>query len=165
MITTTTDLLNSGLNVSDEITDARLERVIRDTEMGIVKPRLGDPVYIEINDDPVTYEDYIKGGVVTYTTHDRCGREVEKTVLLSGLKEAVCHIAFGMLLRDNAVSTTYGSVIKEDEFSVWNAPDEIRGTAVMHYELGLHYLDEVCEALGVEKGSHHYGIQWGEFIG
>ena len=142
MIITTTDLLNSGLPVSEEISYDKLERAIKTAENYIVKPRLGD-LYVTIITEPSEYTTILDGGI--YVLPD--GSEV----YLSGLCEAVKELAYACLLRDNLTATVFGSVLKKDEYSDQANEEKLTAVARYHTEIGMAYLKEVTDVLGIDN--------------
>ena len=97
MIITVSELLDSGLAISDEVSDSRLEYAITTAEQYIVKPRLGQ-LYIDITENPDNYRDILEGGLVTDGT---------RTAYLAGLKLAMCELAFAELLMNSANATAF----------------------------------------------------------
>lgn len=142
MIITTTDLLNSGLPVSEEISDEKLERAIKTAEQFLVKPRLG-ALYVTIITEPSEYATILDGGI--YTLPD--GSEV----YLSGLCEADKELAYACLLRDILAATTFGSVLKKDDYSDQSDEERLNAVARYHTEIGLAYLKEVTDVLGIDN--------------
>lgn len=140
MLITTTDLLNSGLLVSEEISDNRLERAIQIAELAYVKPRLGDEMYISLLDEQSTYYTLINGGVV-----EKDGKQL----YIAGLKEVEYHIAFANLLKDNVNATTFQSVLKVDDYSKPATKDEIMESAVFHWTIGNTYMNEILDYLDI----------------
>lgn len=149
MIITIDDLLNSGLDVSAEITSEKLALAIGTAENFVVKPRLGK-LYSSIVNDPDGYYNLINGGAWTvnleYTT---------KTYQLTGLKSAILHLAYAFLLRQNISATTFGSVMKKDDYSVNAAEPELHNLARFHTTVGMAYLNEVMDAYGIDKTKNY----------
>lgn len=142
MIITTTDLLNSGLPVSEEITDDKLQLAINTAEQFIVKPRLGE-MFVTIITEPSDYGTILDGGI--YTLEDG------KQVYLSGLCNAVKELSYACLLRDNLAATIFGSVLKKDDYSDQADEDKLNAVAKYHTEIGLAYLKEITDVLKIDN--------------
>ena len=149
-------LLNCGFDISEEISENKLTNAIQSAEWYIVKPRLGD-LYIPIMENTDgDYDDVIEGGVVT----DDQGNDVH----LAGLALAEAHIAYGMLLRENLNATTFGVHKKVDkEVSDLAPEDNIRRVAMMHNEIGMAYLKEVCNFLKIKETDKPLNNYWAEY--
>ena len=135
MIIDYNSFIASGLPVSDNIAQARVNRCIRSAELAILKPRLGDTMYIDITTNPTQYTTVLNGGVLT----DDGGNQT----YIAGLKDALYHITFGLLLFDEIDATTFGSVLKTDDYSKHADADKLEKTAKIHIEEGLQYIKEV----------------------
>lgn len=142
MIITINELLECGLQVSDELSNERLEMAIETAELFVVKPRLGDEMYIWITSDPDSYYDLLNGGVV-----EKDGKQF----YIAGLKRAMCHLAYSFLLRDNLMVTTFSTVRKTDDYSENVGDDKILAVGMQHGEIGLQYLKEVTDYLGIKN--------------
>ena len=142
MLITTTDLLNSGLPVSEEISDDKLERAIKTAENFILKPRLG-ALYVTIITEPSEYATILDGGI--YTLPD--GSEV----YLSGLCEAAKELAYACLLRDNLAATTFGSIAAA-AFSNASAPRRV-------HSVGGTYSNLSPDTSMREPKSSHTGLR------
>lgn len=136
MLITTTDIYNSGLPISEEIPMAAIERAITTAEQFMVRPRLTDKVYIDFLNG--LHDDLLDGGVVgeNYVT---------------GLKEAEIELTFAVLLHQSINATTFGSVIKTDDYSKYAGYDDIADEAKRHIEIGLAYLKEITNILGIKE--------------
>lgn len=142
MIIDTNELLESGMAVSDELSDNKIEMAIETAEFYVVKKRLGDDLYISITEDPSEYDTVLNGGVV-----EKDGKQIH----IAGLKKAMYHLTFAFLLRDNLVVTAFSTVRKTDEYSENASDDKILTVAMQHGEIGLEYLREVTDYLGVDN--------------
>lgn len=136
MLITTTDIYNSGLSVSEEIPQANVERAIKTAEQFMVRPRLTDKVYIDFVNG--LHNDLLNGGIVgeSYVT---------------GLKEAEIELTFAVLLHQTINATTFGSVVKTDDYSKYAGYDNIADEAKRHIEIGLAYLKEITNILGIKE--------------
>lgn len=136
MLITTTDIYNSGLPISEEIPMAAIERAITTAEQFMVRPRLTDKVYIDFLNG--LHDDLLDGGVVgeNYVT---------------GLKEAEIELTFAVLLHQTINATTFGSVVKTDDYSKYAGYDNIADEAKRHIEIGLAYLKEITNILGIKE--------------
>lgn len=148
-------LLDYGLPVSDEIASERIERAIFTAEQYIVKPRLGD-YYITITDDPDDYYYILNGGPVT---------DGEKSAYLAGLKPAMAHLAFAVLLNQMVNATAFGSVIKKDEYSEPADDTRLRQAGMNNAEIGMQYLKEITDWLKIDNAEKNLpNIIWSEFL-
>ena len=143
MIITVNDLLDSGLPLSEEISERKIENAIFTAEQFIIKNRLGDQQYIAIITSPAEYETILDGGA--YVDHKG------KNVWLAGLCEAETHLAYALILRDNITATIFGSVLKKDDYSDQAGEDRLNAVARYHTEVGLAYLKEITDALGIDN--------------
>lgn len=76
-----------------------------------IKPRLGDALYLKLMEE--TPEDRFKVLLEGGVWEDKCGRN-----LLTGIKTALAYYALARITRDgNIQATTYGSVVKDDQYS------------------------------------------------
>lgn len=76
-----------------------------------IKPRIGDALYLKLMEDnpEERLEVLLNGGV----WKDSCGDH-----LLTGIKTALAYYALARIVRDgNIQATTYGTVIKDDQYS------------------------------------------------
>lgn len=136
-------LTAAGLPIGTEIPQARLQNAIDAAELYIVKRAVGDSAYIQMQSIAATDPKFI-GGLVTVGGSQ---------MYIAGLKRALCHIAFAMLLQQNANATTFGVVKKSDEHSVAEDPFSI---AKHNYSIGIDYLRDVCVAMGFKfRNTNH----------
>lgn len=155
MIIDTNYLLDYGLPVSEEIASERIERAIWTAEQYIVKPRLGD-YYIAITDDPDDYYYILNGGPVT---------DGEKSAYLAGLKPAMAHLAFAVLINQELNATAFGSVIKIDDYSNPAGEAKLRQAGMNNTEIGMQYLKEITDWLKIDNADKNLpNIIWSEFL-
>lgn len=148
-------LLDYGLPISDEIASERLERAIFTAEQYIAKPRLGD-YYIAITDDPDEYYDILNGGPVT---------DGDRSAYLAGLKPAMAHLAFAVLLNQMVNATAFGSVIKKEEYSEPADEPKLRQAGMSNAETGMAYLKEITDWLKIDNTDKNLpNIIWSEFL-
>ena len=148
MLITTNELLNCGLPISDEIEQNKIEYSIQTAENYILKPRIGDELYIAINTAPADYTVILDGGI--YTKDDG------KQVAVTGLKKALCELAFSEILFENIDVTSFSTVKKKDDYSTNTDKDEIYFIQKLHVERGIFYINEVLDALGMKKTTKDY---------
>ncbi len=146
MLITINELLNSGLPISDELSDAKLSYCIQTAELYVLKPRLGDQTYLAILDQPSQYAEVINGGVVEREEHGET-----KYYYLNGLKRAMYELSFAYLLFNDITATIFGSVLKSDDYSKNVGREDLLDAAKMHYEIGLAYIKEVTDWLGINN--------------
>lgn len=159
MLITTTQLLNSGLPISDEIATARLERAIHTAEHLIVRPRLGDELYTAVvngtpTESPV--KEILNGGVLTKPDGTTC--------IVSGLYPAMYHLSFAALISDTVNATTFGSVVKKDEYSDAAGLERLTNQCRMHVEIGLQWTEEIAAAYGIDNSGKYLPDWWEELI-
>lgn len=133
----------SGLPVSDNVSQERVNRCIRTAELAILKPRLGDTLYIDITTNPSQHTTEINGGTLT----DAGGN----AIYVAGLKDALFHITFAVLLFDEIQATTFGSVIKKDDYSEHAGLERLEKVAKLHMEEGLAYIKEITDYNGIDN--------------
>ena len=135
-------LLGFGLPLSDEISYEKMERAISTAENIVIKPRLGYKLYAEMIENPSEYVTEVDGGVLV---------DGEDHFYVAGLKEAEAHIAFAILLAWNLNATSFGSVLKNDDYSSHADEDRLRRTCMQHTEIGMAYLKEITDYHKVEN--------------
>lgn len=137
MLITASEIYNSGLSVSTEIPQVNVERAITTAEQYMVRPRLTDKVYLEFVNGQ--HNDLLNGGIVNVTN------------FVAGLKQAEIELTFAVLLHQSINATTFGSVIKTDDYSKYAGYDNIAEEAKRHIEIGLAYLKEITDILGIKE--------------
>lgn len=87
------------------------EAMIAEAQRVELKPRLGDALYLKLmEDEPEDRFDLLLNGGVW---EDDCGNH-----LLTGVKTALAYYALARITRDGNIQvTTYGSVLKDDQYS------------------------------------------------
>lgn len=141
MITTIDGFLNGGFPISDEIDANKLEMCLHTAEHYIVRPRLTDEHYLTLEEaETGEFTEILNGGKLV---------EDDKVTYFSGLKKAIYHLAFAMLIRDNINATSFGTVTKKDDYSEASAEERLLSVARYHTEVGLAYLKEVTDYYGV----------------
>ena len=128
-------LLATGLPISEEISDNKLNRAIYTAENYVIKPRLGE-FYNELTENPTAYSVELEGGVLT---------DGDKSVHVAGLQIAEAHLAYAYLIADTVNATTFGAVLKDDDYSSHADADRLRNAGMMHVEIGLQYLREITD--------------------
>lgn len=156
MFIDTSYLLAFGLPISSEIDYNKIERAIATAENIVIKPRLGD-LYAEIVENPLDYDIAINGGVLV-------DEATEKHIYVAGLKMAEAHIAFGILLGDVINATTFGAVLKDDEYSTHADEDKLRRVAMTHTEIGMQYLKEITDYYQIKTSCKILPNVWEEHI-
>ena len=138
-------LLDFGLPISDEISDNNLNRAIQVAENYILQPRLGDDLYIAIlnaiNSDDDTYDTVLDGGVLEKTNEH--GDLVYTYV--TGLRAALAHIAYGVLLNNYISATTFGSTLKREDYSDQAGLERIQRIGMQNMETGLWYIKQITD--------------------
>ena len=78
-----------------------------------IKPRLGDALYLKLMEE--TPEDRFKVLLEGGVWEDKCKGQN----LLTGIRTALAYYALARIVRDgNIQATTYGTVVKDDQYSV-----------------------------------------------
>lgn len=159
MIIEINDLLNSGLPVSDELDERKTERAIFTAEQFVLKPRLGDSLYIDIINNPDSHTTILDGGVAEYEDKGTVSYKY-----VTGLKNALIEVSFALLLRDDITSTTFGSVLKKDDYSDQAGEERLNSVARYHYEVGLSYIKEITDLLKIDNTGKHLPNWYEEFL-
>lgn len=136
MILTYNDIMAMGFRIGRDVPQATVELAIETAELYYLQPSLKAQDFVALRDlEPTAV--LIAGGLFVEddgTQH-----------FIAGLKKGLAHIAYAELLRMNINATTFGSVQKNDEFSVnVNPTEQIR----YFLAVGLRYVREVCELSG-----------------
>lgn len=148
-------LLNTGLPISEEISNEKLNRAIFTAENYIIKPRLGE-FYNLITENPTEYSVELSGGVLT--------DDDDKRVYVAGLQLAEAHLAYAYLLTDFVNVTTFGAVLKNDDYSSHADADRLRNAGMMHVEIGLQYLREITDFYHIKNDRKQLPDFWEELI-
>lgn len=157
MIITTEELLASGLPISDEIDEAKLERAIETIEQYIVKPRLGDQMFHNMIGNPTEFQNELNGGYVV---------EGDKCAYLTGLKTAEYHLAFAELINMDIAATSFGSNVKlNPDVSRPTNTEELRRVGMTHTEIGLRFIKEITDWHKIDNSKKNLpNILWSEFL-
>lgn len=143
-------LLDFGLPISEELSDNNLNRAIYTAEHYILAPRIGDDLYIAILNAIVneqdTYDTVLDGGVLEKTNEK--GELVNTYV--NGLRTALGHIAYSILLTNYLNVTIFGSNLKKDDYSDQAGLDRIRTIGMQHMEIGLWYIRQITDWYGIK---------------
>lgn len=150
MIITANELLNSGLPISDEISTNTLNDAIMTAESMIVLPRLGDTLFTDIEFNPEDYVVVLNGGLMTKELvigdeSDDSSDDLAIVARFSGLKFAEYHLAFAVLLTNTVVATTFGTVVKKDDYSDAAGAERIERLARQHTAIGMKALKEITD--------------------
>ena len=149
MIITASELLNSGLPISDEISTNTLNDAIMTAETMIVLPRLGDTLFSDIEFNPEDYDVVLNGGLMTEELvidgSDDDSEDLALVARFSGLKFAEYHLAFAVLLTNTVVATTFGTVVKKDDYSDAAGAERIERLARQHTAIGMKAIQEITD--------------------
>lgn len=137
MFITVNDMFTSGLPISTELSNATVERAIMTAEQFMIRPRLTNKVYIDFLNG--LHNDLLNGGLIDENTY------------LAGLKQAEKEFTFAIILHQSINVTTFGSVRKKDDFSDFAGYDDVADEAKRHIEIGLAYLKEITDYLGIKE--------------
>jgi len=134
---TYTEFLNSGLPVSDDISQYEVEFSINSTEEFYVKPALTDENYLALLEDPTNV-------MVTGGTED--GKHY------AGIKQAMYHLVFAWMIVNDYRVTRYSTVEKNSEYSKSTDSEKLELLAKRHWEMGEAFLREVQDHYNID---HH----------
>lgn len=133
MLLSTTDFLAMGFRATSEDT-ALVDRAIKDTELFFLKNVVGESLYASML--------MAQQGTDIYDA-------VNGTPTMAGIKQAIGHYAFALMLVDNVNFTRTGSVKKRDDYSQPASEDDIYKMQRYHWTIAKRYIDEVCAFLDV----------------
>lgn len=138
MLITIDEFLNSGLPVSEDIRIATVENAIKTAEIFWLKNLISDENYIDLIENPETELNYtlLEGGSVT---------SPRGTKYVAGIKAALHHYVFALILNDNLRATRYGSVEKDSEYSKLADAQDIEIIAREHVEIAESFVDDLLE--------------------
>lgn len=134
MILDATTYFDCGLPTASDLSEQEVNFAIRTVELYLVKPRLGNTLYGDIVGNPASHKD-----------------ELDGTDTMAGLKSAVEHLVYAYMLWDRSRLTRYTTVVKNDEHSTEPKSEDLYKICNAHYEIGMSFLDEVCEFLQISK--------------
>lgn len=149
-----TYLLNAGLPISEEISNDTLNRAIFTAENYVIKPRLGE-LYNAITENPNDYSVELAGGVLA---------DGDRRVYVAGLELAEAHITYAYLITNTVNATTFGAVLKDDEYSSHADADRLRAIGMMHAEIGMQYVKEITDFHKINNDRKCYPNIWEELI-
>lgn len=146
-----------------KVAEEKILSFIYEVEQTIIRPALGDTLYLKILDmeefDEV-FEVLLNGG-----RYERniCGTEETEERILTGLKSAEAYYVYAQNVRaGDYESTRYGMVLKEDTYSNGISSkerDQIANNATMIADAYLKECIEYCRHKGImsnnAKGSRH----------
>lgn len=143
MILTSTDILNSGLPISDDISSNEIENAISVAELYWLKSLIGDEQYINLDEDPISEQNYLllNGGKYTSIKY------------LAGIKKALINYTFSYLLLNNIRATRYGSVYKTDEYSENVKPNNLQFNSRYYREIAEAYIQELNGIIEIKQGN------------
>lgn len=131
------EFLNSGLPVSDDISQYEVEFSINSTEEFYLKPALTDENYLALLEDPTNV-------MVTGGTED--GKHY------AGIKQAMYHLVFAWMIVNDYRVTRYSTVEKNSEYSKSTDSEKLELLAKRHWEMGEAFIREVQDHYNLD---HH----------
>lgn len=139
MLITTSEFIDSGVPISNDISTAEITMAIDTVENFYLKSQITDANYIDLETNPTEAKNYIllNGGVID-------------DVKYAGLKKALYHLVFGYLLMDLYRITRYSSVEKTSEFSKSVTREDLFIQGRTHWEIGMAYVEEVQNYYGLD---------------
>lgn len=148
MFLTAEDFLNGGLPVSDDISTYEVDEAISMVEEYLIKPRLTDENFIELeayNDLPATEQDpnddeyiLINGGVIDNKRY-------------AGLKKAEKYLVFAWMGVNMNRLTRFSTVEKTSEYSKSAAQENLERQFRLNHEIGEQFLREIM---------FYYNLKW-----
>ena len=154
-IITEGELIAAMPRITDEAYSMNITMAIADVERYIVKDYIGDANYIEFLDNPLGHDSELNGGIVV---------KDDKEYFIAGLKAAEYHLVYAYMLRETVYVSVYGVSHKKDDYSEAAGESELLKVAMFHNEMGLGYLRELCEYMGIKTdGKTHRGF-WNEYV-
>lgn len=134
MLITVEDFIDSGLKISNDVSDKEISFAIKTIEYFYLKERLTDANYISLSTNPTESINYIllNGGVIDDKVY-------------GGLKYALCHLVYAYLMSENMRITRYSTVEKKSEFSNNSQREDILEQARMHMSIGDAAVREVMD--------------------
>lgn len=145
MLLTHTEFLDSGIRVSNDISEDEIKFAINTIENFYVKNAVTDTHFIDLNTNPTdpTNQILLKGGVLN-------------GVIYAGIKIAECHLVYAYLMSENIRVTRYSSVEKNSEYSKNSNREDILEQARVHWNIGLSFVEEVMKYYNLNT-SHNNG--------
>ena len=131
--------------IEDQVTDSKILGAIEEAELLWFKDMIGNANYVYLIN--LTTSPILDGGMTTDTDGNQ--------VFVCGFKKALAYIVFAAMIRNNMVSTTFGTVQKKDDYSENRDPFTI---GKYYYSIGVGFVYEMCKILGwtVNKTSNYY---------
>lgn len=132
---TVNDYINSGVNISDDISTSEITNCINTIEQFYIKYKIGDVNYINLLQNPTTGDNRIllNGGIID-------------NKMYAGLKYAEYHLVYAYHLINPYRITRFGTVLKSSEYSD-NAKsvniEDLQNTARVHWNIGETAVKEV----------------------
>lgn len=103
-----------GRPLGKHISDAKIQAYIEEVEMTIVRPTLGDGLYLKLTEMEEELNDELRILVEGGKWKDNCGNDR----YLVGLKRAVAYYVYAQnVMSGDFESTRYGMVVKNGEYS------------------------------------------------
>lgn len=131
------EFLNSGLPVSDDISQYEVEFSINSTEEFYVKPALTDEIYLALLSTPT--DPMVAGG-------NADGKHY------AGIKQAMYHLVFAWMIVNDYRVTRYSTVEKNSEYSSSTNAEKLELLAKRHWEMGEAFIREVQDHYNID---HH----------
>lgn len=144
MFITVEEFLESGVPVSNDIASYEVEEAITMIEEFYLKPRLGDELMNDLEDD-----------YAQTTPSEECLVIVEGGRIdnhrIAGLKKAEKYLVFAWLMVNMNRVTRYSTVEKDSEYSKSADEEKFMQQARMNWEIGEKFAKEVTD---------YYNIKW-----
>lgn len=134
MLITFQEFIDSGIRISNDISQSEIEFAIKTVEQFYLKPAITDEhyIYLKTNPEDPTNLILLNGGVI-------------EGIEYAGLKYALYHLVFAWISTENQRITRYSTVEKNSEFSKNTEREDILQQARAHWDIGLSAVAEVQE--------------------
>lgn len=114
------------------------EAIIAEAQREDIRPRVGNKLYLELTEEmpDERFRVLLDGGVT------------ETGEILTGIKTALAYYALARIVRDgNIQATTYGAVVKDDQYSAEAETQERQRQYRMLFSIADRYMREVLDYL------------------
>lgn len=154
MLITFQEFIDSGVRISNDISQQEIELAIRTVEQFYLKPAITDEHYIDIKTNPQDPTNLIllNGGVIEDKEY-------------AGLKYALYHLVYGYLSTENQRITRYSTVEKTSDYSKNTEREDLLQQARVHWDIGMSAVAEIQQYFGLDtthnnKNNLFEGVCW-----
>ena len=146
------ELLWAMPRITTELSDSNLEQAIFDVERFYVKDRIGDALFIEYIQNPLTHQIELEGGVT------------DDGKVIAGLKQVIFHLAYAHLMYDNLYVSAFGTTRKRDDYSEHPSREDIYRLCHFEWTVGSSYMREFCAWKGIKLEPNGNNDFFNEFV-